>query len=354
MKKFRLLSFLLLALAIFIQTNSFAQFYDGFTGTGNIGGNCTTVGATPDCANNGWLTHSGGVGTIDILPGSLNYPGLPASTGNRVYIIGASTLTRDVNAAINPTINTVGYYSALINVIDNTNLGTTVPNYFMHFAATAGNSGVTEFPARLGIKSVNAGANFRFSILNMSGGTYTDCPTDLTFGTTYLVVVKFDIAANTASLWVNPASLGGTEPTADATNSSSTTAPSGILASICIRNGWDSGNSAGTPKAEIDEIRVNTTWAGVTSSTGINEIKDVKSFQISPNPSNGNITILFAPKTSYNVSVFNTLGAIVYNQTNIIDNNAALNLSKLNKGIYFVQIKDNNSAAVAAKKIVIQ
>jgi len=353
MKKIRLFTFGLLVLAIFSQTNSYAQFCDGFIGTGNIGGNCTTVGATPDCANNGWLTHSGTVGTIDIVLGSLNYTGLPASTGNKVYIIGDAALTRDVNAAINPTITTVGYYSALINVIDNTNLGTTVPNYFMHFAATAGNSGVTEFPARLGIKSVNAGANFRFSILNMSGGTYTDCATDLTFGTTYLVVVKFNIAANTASLWVNPASLGGTEPTADAINSSSTTAPTGTLSSICIRNGWDSGNSAGAPKAEIDEIRVNTTWAGVTS-TGINEIKDVKSFQVSPNPSNGFVNILFTPKTSYNVSVYNTLGAIVYNQTNINDNNVALNLSKLNKGIYFVQIKDNNSSAVAAKKIVIQ
>ena len=60
-----------------------------------------------------------------------------------------------------------------------------------------------------------------------------------------------------ASLWVNPGSLGGSEPGGAITNSGSATQPP-AFASICLRN------SAVTPKAEIDEIRVGTSWADVT------------------------------------------------------------------------------------------
>ncbi len=349
MKKIRLFIFGLLVLAIFSHTNTYAQFYDGFTGTGNIGGNC------PDatCNNNGWFTHSNSSdSTINIVPGNLSYVGMPDPTGNRIYITGNTTaVKRDVNAAVTITGN-VAYFSALINIPDNTNLGATVGNYFIHFAQENGNSGVATFAGKLGIKQGSTSSNFKLGIMNGSAGTFTDYNVDLNCGTTYLVVVKYNITTHMASLWVNPTSLGGTEPTPNVENNSSTTNyPTGIT-SICIRNGYDSGNSAGTPKAYIDEIRVNTTWAGATTS-GINEISDLNNFQLTPNPSNGNLTIIYSPKTTYDVNVFNTLGSVVYTKTNI-NSNLPVDLSKLNKGIYFVQLKDNNNAAVASRKIVIQ
>jgi len=130
----------------------------------------------------------------------------------------------------------------------------------MHFGATSGTA-VTVFGARLGIKSVNTGANYRLSIQNTSTGTptFTEFTTDLVFGTTYLVVVKYDRGASptVASLWVNPASLGGTEPSGSVINSSGTGAFA-AFASICLRN------NATTPKYYIDEIRVGAAWADVT------------------------------------------------------------------------------------------
>jgi hypothetical protein len=244
---------LLITFAFGLSYLGWGQFYDGFTGTGNINN------------SNGWVVHSGS-GTIPINSGSLSYSGLQASTGNRVTIPGAGgTVSTDVNAALSIGVVNSAYFSVLINVIDNTQLKTTA-DYFMCFGATSG-AVVSSLASRLGIKSVNAGLNYRLSIGNNSGGAgnpiYTDFATDLVFGTTYLVVVKYDrsVSPTVASLWVNPASLGGSEPSGQVTNSSGT-GTFASFASICIRN------TLNTPKADIDEIRCGTTWAEVTPSGG--------------------------------------------------------------------------------------
>ena len=242
-------------------------------------------------SSNNWTTHSvttGQTTTIDIYTGNLSYPGLSTSSGYKTKLPGTnSTVSRDINRAITSTA-TVLYYSALINVIDATQLSATTADYFMHFGATAGSS-VTIFGARLGIKSVNAAANYRLSILNTSGGTtaFTDFAQDLNFGTTYLVVVKYDRSTvpTTASLWVNPSSIGGAEPTGQVTNTSGTSTFT-TFASICMRN------SSGTPKAEIDELRVGTTWADVTPTGTI----------VAPTTQTSNFTFANVLQTQMNVS----------------------------------------------------
>ncbi|NVO18463.1 MAG: chitobiase/beta-hexosaminidase C-terminal domain-containing protein [Bacteroidetes bacterium] len=252
-------------LLIGFHSSSWGQaiLYEDFNYTvpGNIGGNTTASGTT----NNNWTTHSNTkVGTDDVVASSLTYTGLSNPTGNKVFIPGNNTTTpRDVNRGFTSTA-TVLYYSALIQVVDNTQLGT-ADDYFMNFGATSGAT-VTSFGGKLGIKSVNAGANFRLSINNTSGGTvtFTEFATDLSFGTTYLVVVKYDrsVSPTVASLWVNPVSLGGTEPAGSVSNSSGT-GTFAAFASICLRN------SSGTPKANIDEIRIGTTWADVTPGVAV-------------------------------------------------------------------------------------
>jgi hypothetical protein len=228
-----------------------------YTPPAYIGGN-GNAGST----SNNWTTHSvtsGQTTTIDIISGNLTYPGLPASSGYKVSMFGnANATSRDVNRAIISTDNVL-YYSVLINVVDNSGI-TVTGDYFMHFGAASGTT-VTTFGGRLGAKQVNTGANYRFMIQNISGGTpnFTEFPEDLTFGTTYLVVVKYDKSTSptTASLWVNPSSLGGAEPTGSVSNTSGTGTFS-TFASICLRN------NATTPKVEIDEIRIGATWADVT------------------------------------------------------------------------------------------
>jgi PKD repeat protein len=222
-----------------------------------VGGN----GAAGSSSNN-WTTHSVSTGqttTIDVVNGNLSYTGLFPSNGYKVSMFGNNNLTsRDINRAFTSSSNVL-YFSVLLNLVDNSGI-TTTGDYFMHFGATSG-AAVTIFGARLGVKSVNSGANYRFMIQNTSGGTptFTEFAQDLNFGTTYLVVAKYNKSTTptTANLWVNPASLGGAEPSGSVTNNSGTGAFA-TFASICLRN------NATTPKVEIDEIRVGPTWADVT------------------------------------------------------------------------------------------
>ncbi|MEI6455579.1 MAG: PKD domain-containing protein [bacterium] len=262
MKKFVQRTLLLLGLGsliLFQEGKAQLVLYEDFNYTPPtyIGGN-GKAGST----SNNWTTHSvtsGQTTTIDVVNGNLSYPGLFAPNGYKVSMFGnANQTSRDINRAITST-STVLYFSVLLNLIDNSGI-TTTGDYFMHFGATAGNP-VTSFGARLGAKSINAGANYRFIIQNTSGGSpnFTEFAQDLSFGTTYLVVVKYDRSTSptTASLWVNPSSLGGSEPAGSVSNASGT-GTFVAFASICLRN------NATTPKVEIDEIRVGPAWADVT------------------------------------------------------------------------------------------
>jgi len=347
MRKFYKSLFLVAVLAT--SQMSFGQFYDGFTGTGNIGGNCTTIGATPDCESNGWYTHSGTNGTIDIITGSLSYNGLQASTGNKIYIIGYNTqLSRDVNHPV--TISgDVAYYSAIINVLDSTNLHETNVNYFMHFATTSGNSNVTVFPARLGIKKGSTPGTFNLAVsnVNVAANAYTVSTVDLPFNTPVFAVVKYDIQANTAYLWVNPTDLGQNEPTGFVSNNASTSTVSSIAA-ICIRNGWDNTNQCGTPKAEIDEIRVGTTWASVTPTPqSVNE-NNLMQANLYPNPAKDFIMISTNENIA-NVKIYDMQGKVVKQLVISAEQEIKINVNDLANGIYSVVALSNNGKVFNSK-----
>jgi hypothetical protein len=261
----RLVSFSKILLFFFLcsfSKTSAQTLYEGFSYLAgeNIGGNTSGTGGPV----NNWFTHSNSlVGTIDITTGSLNYAGLQGSGGNKIRLPGSnSTVSRDVNRALTGFTDSVAYYSFLLSVIDATQLSGTTSDYFIHFSATSGTSAST-FGARVGIRSVNSASGYRLSIANNTT-TVTENINDLSFGTTYFVVVKFNKAAapTVASLWINPASLGGAEPLGQVINSSGVST-FGTFGAICLRN------ASNTPKADIDEIRVGTTWASVTPAAPI-------------------------------------------------------------------------------------
>ena len=247
------------------------SLYEDFNYTSplNIGG--ATSSATGGPVNN-WYTHSNGFATtIAVTAGSLNYTGLQASTGSKVRLPGTnSTVSRDVNRVANiAASNNTTYYSFLLNVADFTQLaatfGTGGNGYFVHLSTTNG-TGAANFTAKVHIRSSNSAANFRLGISETSN-TPVEATGDLSFATTYLVVVKYvynNTAGNDlATIWVNPTSLGGAEPTGGVNGAGSANVASYNSANtgICLRN------ASATPKADIDEIRVGTTWASVTPAS---------------------------------------------------------------------------------------
>jgi len=330
-----------------------ALLYEGFeyATPAFIGGNGDA--GTANGSSNNWTTHNvtaGQTTTIDIQDGSLTYDGFAGSNGNKVYLFSNNNaVSRDINRAFTSTATTL-YYSVLVNIIDNTQINT-FDNYFMHFGASAGAANTT-FGARLGVKAVGTPVtNFRFVISNISGGTptYSDNGADLAFGTTYLVVVKYDISVTptVATMWVNPSSLGGTEPTGGISNNSGTNAFT-PFASICLRN------NATTPKANIDEIRVGATWADVTpfSNVGIsNKVQALRQTAVYPNPATKFFNVK-APEGKYLVSVNNSIGSLV--KTTSLNSTGKIEISDLQPGIYYVTVENVNTKLREMHKLIVR
>jgi hypothetical protein len=329
-----------------------------YTVPGNIGGNTTTT--TDATGSNNWLTQSnmsGNSGTIDVITGSLTYTGLAAATGNKVLLPGNNTaVPRDINRAFtSPSGTNVMYYSALINVIDNTQLAASpiavgnTNSYFMSFGSTAGTN-VNILNGRLAATTVNSGTNYRLQINNNNSGTasnYTEFPTDLNFGTTYLVVVKVDITSSpyVATLWVNPSTLGGTEASGSVSNNTGTNNTATTFGSIVLRN------ASATAKVEIDEIRVGTTWASVTpeASASLND-NNIDGLTMYPNPLKENtLHLTSTANAAMSVQIYDVLGKEVVN-SKVMNN--TVNVSSLNAGVYIVKVTEEGKTAT--RKLVIQ
>jgi len=80
-------------------------------------------------------------------------------------------------------------------------------------------------------------------------------------------------------------------------------------------------------------------------------LKDLN-FTVYPNPANDQVVIKAVPGT-YELSVYNILGELVHRGT--IDHSIYLNVAKWGKGIYTIELKDeNNYNNKAVQKLIIQ
>jgi len=263
---------------------------------------------------NGWSAHSGaGTNALIVTTPGLTYTGHPGSgVGNAVTM---TTSGEDANRTFTSTTTGSVYMSFLINVS-----AAQGGDYFIGLYQTS-----TIFPIRVYAKSDGTGG-FQFGV-GKSNSTATYETASRTFGTTYLVVVKYTFNAGTTTddvvdLWVNPA-LGGAETTATIPNvTAATITDATSIGAVYLRQG--SASSASTQ--QIDAILAGTTWASVTpggsAASPALTIGTINSFgsvvtgsssasqTISLSGANltgapGNITIT-APNTDFQVSNNNT------------------------------------------------
>jgi len=200
----------------------------------------------------GWtLLNSGD--DLAIVSGSLTYPGLLGSTGNKVSFAGGG-----IDAAKVFTQQTTGtmYFSFLLNVTSLGSLNTT-GGYFTAFNEGTG----TNFGATVWLRSDGAGYDIGINPRTTAANTVWSTGTT-TVNTTVLVVIAYQVVTGTANdvvrLWINPVP-GVAEPSAtlSATNAGTDLAN---LNRIILRQ--DSATT--TPNVEMDEFRIGTTWASVT------------------------------------------------------------------------------------------
>ncbi len=192
----------------------------------------------------GWAAHSGpGSQAITVGTPGLTFPGyIGSGIGNCAL---ADNTGEDDNKTFTTQTSGVVYTSFMVKV----NSAITAAGYFYHFSVNPIN---TTFRGKVFIDATN---HFGVSV-GSNTGTYA--ASTFTVGTTYLIVVKYEIVAGTSndkvSLFVFNASVPVSEPVA--TIGPLTEATSDINpGSVAIRQ------FVNTENISIDGIRVATTWA---------------------------------------------------------------------------------------------
>lgn len=133
---------------------------------------------------------------------------------------------------------------------------------------------------------------------------YAASPTSLTVGTTYLIVLKYDFATSTSSVYINP-TLGGTEPVSPeiSDNTSSTTRSQ-------LNNLWFRGNGTTLiQNYDLSSARVSTSW-----TEAVAKYTAVSTYTITPSsanasmgtvsgggtvPSNTSVSVVATPLSGY-------------------------------------------------------
>lgn len=331
-------------LSLLSSFSAYAQ-YDGFNYSGAL-------------SSNGWSSHGGTSGQLVSLTSgsdfgsSLNYPGITTPQGNRTLITSAQS--EDVNLAFTTPVTTTAYASFLMKVVDNStmavNTQSTVPGYIIHFARNSGaDIGSTGWVSRLCVRKGSSASTFNLGILNTTGGSagLTDLygnavPTEYQVGTTYFVVLKYDMTGTNGqtSIWINPTVASENTPTH--TSSFGTSAKIPEVASLAFRQ----SNNAGA--VEVDEVRLGQTWAEVVGSAFLsnNEVTLKKTALISNTLVEDGFTLL--TKNSAKIEIYSPAGSLVKSLT--AASNTYINASTLIKGTYIVKITENNK--VTTVKII--
>ena len=190
--------------------------------------------------DNGWsVTSGGGTEAIATTTGLTytNYPG--SGIGNAA---GLDNNGEDDNRQFTAITSGYIYYSALVNVT------TPVAGYFMHLG-----TGTSTFVARLFVQPSATAGKINFGLSNTSTGTYGT--TDFDPGTTYLVIVKYEVSTTgNASLWVVPAEIPYTEAAAGAAEVTISGSGQTSISGIYLRQ------YNATQNYTVDGIRVGTSW----------------------------------------------------------------------------------------------
>lgn len=210
-------------------------------------------------AANGNITAvSGGVWTAYSASGSnpvpysaagLTYAGYTGSgIGGSLVSENRSASSEDVSASFTAQTNVV-YMAQMMNFVS----APTSADFFMSFGDGA--AGATPVYYNRFYAKAN-GSQMSLGISRNASTTPAYSATNLDYGTTYLVVTKYDFTNGTSSLYILSGTIPAIEPaTPNVTSSGGAADPTSGLTRIIIRQ-----NTATPLKVNIDGIRVATSW----------------------------------------------------------------------------------------------
>ncbi len=273
----------------------------------------------------GWLIHGGAGATPDsiLVVSGLTFSGYPGSG-----IGGAASVTgkfADQNKTITSQTSGTVYASFMVKSL----ASNAAASYFLHFGPTV--IGTTFF-SRVWVNITGNGLGL--------GDTAPSNYTPITINSTYLVVLKYDFASKTNSLYVFE-TMPASEPTTPQATFLEIKGPAAAtptdLGSIALRQGQTT--SVANQNVIVDGIRVATSWAALFTSTGLNT---PSANNLEVNLVGKKLTVTNSPTSK--VEIFSALGAKIQT-VELVNGSANLDLSK---GLYIVR------AGKKAAKIMIQ
>jgi len=228
-------------------------------------GQLTDLNSGANVSGGNWVDFSGTGNEIQVSAGSLTYTNYLGSAGNKINIVATTLSAEDAYRAFTTQTSGTVYAAFLVNVTDTTLLPLNSSATGDYFAGYLSSTSVTNLDSRVSIRLGSTAGTYQLGLRASSTSSAVFNLTDLSPGTTQLVVISYQIVVGAGNdivkMWINPA-VGGSEPAADITSTSL-----GDLVDVTrffVRQG--SGGGVSTPNASIDTIRIGTAWTDVTSS----------------------------------------------------------------------------------------
>ncbi len=211
------------------------------------------AGDLPVSPSSAWVSANTG-NAVQVTSGSLSYTGYLPGTGNSIALATGLDYKNQFSSITSGSV----YAAFLINVTSSTAAG----DYFFHFLES---SSSTYYKGRIWIKTGSSASKFYIGVAK-SGTTpaVAYSANEFDAGTTYLLVLKYQINASTGddvvTLYVNPDPISAepASPTVTAADNSTTDATSITLAGLRQA-------SANAPYLTLDGLRVATSWTDAIS-----------------------------------------------------------------------------------------
>ena len=226
-----------------------------------------------------WLQYASNTADpIKVTAKSLEYEGYSTTTGNCVTLSNTAT-GQDLFCKV-PTgkeVKTGSFYASfLLNVSE---APTTKQAYFICFitqtkAGISDKKSSSEFAKLFACGDEADNTKYQLGITRATAVTnVVKADTKLSYGTTYLVVLKYtfvdgDNPNDTVELFINP-TVGSTEPAASAKYNIETGSDASTkygLLGVELRQGQTASYNA--PLCKIDELHVATSWDGLFDAAG--------------------------------------------------------------------------------------
>ncbi len=200
-------------------------------------------------------TVSGGAWSVSTAGTALNVAGGAAVINQGDLVAGRETVAHSLSTPFTTVGNSVAYYGfkATWTALPIGNTG----SYFSDV------SGSTLLYGRVGADVQGAAAGkFRIAVANANwnAANSVEFPTDLSLNVQYKVVVKYDLATQQTTLWVDPSSEASASVTA-------IDAPAGVqqsIGGINLRQGRSTGNTTAPGVILIDDLSVATSFGKLT------------------------------------------------------------------------------------------